>query len=212
MKLTKEDKHIIEKYNLSGELPYIIEGSLDKSDLHIILKELGLTVGAEIGLNRGHHAERMFAAIPGLKLYGIDCWESYPEYRMDFTSVEQDNMYIKAKKNMANLNCEVIKGYSMDVVKQFKDGSLDFVYIDANHEFRSVIDDISEWGKKVKVGGIVSGHDFEYVENMRHPDRQIIEVIYAVTAWVNTKKIEPWYVINGYNGPIWMWVKQHEIN
>ena len=100
----------------------------------------------------------------------------------------------------------------MDVVKQFKDGSLDFVYIDANHEFRSVIDDISEWGKKVKVGGIVSGHDFEYVENMRHPDRQIIEVIYAVTAWVHTKKIEPWYVINGYNGPIWMWVKQHEIN
>lgn len=48
----------------------------------------------------------------------------------------------------------------MDVVKQFKDESLDFVYIDGNHSFQHVVNDLCEWEKKVKVGGIVAGHDY----------------------------------------------------
>ena len=48
----------------------------------------------------------------------------------------------------------------MDAVKDFADRSLDFVYIDANHEPQFVEEDIREWSKKVKVGGIVSGHDY----------------------------------------------------
>jgi hypothetical protein len=56
----------------------------------------------------------------------------------------------------------------------FDDESLDFVYIDANHRPDFVREDIREWTKKVKKGGIVSGHDYhgdvagvvdEYVRN-----------------------------------------------
>lgn len=40
------------------------------------------------------------------------------------------------------------------------DGSLDFVYIDANHEYEFVRSDIQTWLPKVRKGGILSGHDF----------------------------------------------------
>ena len=96
------------------------------------------------------------------------------------------------------------KGYSMDVLKQFRDDSLDFVFIDANHEFRHTIDDIDEWSRKVKKGGVVSGHDFDLI---KPSGQEVFEVIYAVPAWTEAKGIRHWFVITGFNGPIWMWIK-----
>jgi len=40
------------------------------------------------------------------------------------------------------------------------DSSLDFVYLDARHDFAGVVDDIQAWWPKVKVGGVFAGHDF----------------------------------------------------
>jgi SAM-dependent methyltransferase len=49
---------------------------------------------------------------------------------------------------------------SQDAVHQFDDASLDFVFIDASHEYEDVKDDIRVWIKKVKPGGILAGHDY----------------------------------------------------
>ena len=48
----------------------------------------------------------------------------------------------------------------MDAVVDVADESLDFVFIDADHKYVSVCEDIREWSKKVRIGGIVSGHDY----------------------------------------------------
>lgn len=42
----------------------------------------------------------------------------------------------------------------------FEDNSLDFVYIDASHEYEHVSKDLDIWHKKIKPGGILSGHDW----------------------------------------------------
>lgn len=39
------------------------------------------------------------------------------------------------------------------------DGSLDFVYIDGNHSEEYVRQDIRLWWPKVKIGGMLAGHD-----------------------------------------------------
>jgi predicted O-methyltransferase YrrM len=49
---------------------------------------------------------------------------------------------------------------SLEAFDDFDDESLDFVYIDANHDFPNFINDLHEWLKKVKTGGIMSGHDY----------------------------------------------------
>ena len=40
---------------------------------------------------------------------------------------------------------------------------MDFVFIDAGHSFDDAARDIIEWAKKVRKGGIVSGHDYTHV-------------------------------------------------
>ena len=43
---------------------------------------------------------------------------------------------------------------------EFIPDNLDFVYVDARHDYCSVHDDIQAWWPKVRRGGFMSGHDF----------------------------------------------------
>ena len=52
------------------------------------------------------------------------------------------------------------KEYSVDAAKLFDDRSLDLVFIDANHTYEHVKEDIEAWYPKIRDGGILSGHDF----------------------------------------------------
>lgn len=58
-----------------------------------------------------------------------------------------------------------IKSGSDAAASQFADKSVDFVFIDANHEYQFVKDDINAWLPKIKPGGIIAGHDY----NAEHP-------------------------------------------
>lgn len=57
-------------------------------------------------------------------------------------------------------NAKIIQARSQDALPLFEDNSLDFVYIDASHDFDNVMMDIIGWTKKVRSKGIVSGHDY----------------------------------------------------
>ena len=53
-----------------------------------------------------------------------------------------------------------IRQESEDAVKLFRNESLDFIYIDARHEYDFVIGDIAHWWPKIKKGGVFAGHDY----------------------------------------------------
>jgi len=49
---------------------------------------------------------------------------------------------------------------SLEASRKFEDKSLDFVFIDASHEYEDVCMDIDTWKPKVKPGGFLCGHDY----------------------------------------------------
>ncbi len=55
---------------------------------------------------------------------------------------------------------ETIRGSSSESARFFEDGSVDFVFIDADHVYDRVKEDILAWLPKVKPGGIIAGHDY----------------------------------------------------
>ena len=55
----------------------------------------------------------------------------------------------------------LIRKTSVQAAKQFKNASLDFVFIDGSHDTDSVCADIDAWLPKVKAGGIIAGHDYK---------------------------------------------------
>ena len=83
------------------------------------------------------------------------------------------DVYQIATYNLHELPVNVIKGNSVDVSKQYKNKSLDFVFIDGSHEYKDVKADIKAWSKKVKKGGYIGGHDYSDHEGVR---KAVIEV------------------------------------
>lgn len=131
-----------------------------KYDLIKHFGELGFTTGAEIGVAEGYLSEAMFKVIPNLKLYCIDIWQPYRGNQWSGSSARNIHHFDVAKERLSKYNAVIIRKMSMDAIKDIPDGSLDFVYIDANHGFDYVMEDLIEWSKKVRIGGIVSGDDY----------------------------------------------------
>lgn len=50
--------------------------------------------------------------------------------------------------------------YSVSAAREFADNTLDFVYVDARHEYEGCLEDLKAWYPKLRKGGLVSGHDF----------------------------------------------------
>ncbi len=171
-----------------------------------LFKELGFKTGAEIGVLKGQWSEKMFRSIPNLKMYCIDKWGNYTGYA-DYEHSKLKEYSKIAKTRLKKYNCEIIEKWSMETVSDFKDGSLDFVFIDGNHSFQYVVNDIAEWSKKVRKGGIISGHDFKIVNS-----DVIIHVEAVIRAWTLIYKIHPWFICKDCNpyvrGISWMWVKE----
>ena len=192
--MNKSLEYIIDKWDVdvNQEMPVHLPGT-DRVTLAKLFSELGYRTGAEIGTARGSYAITISVNNPNLKLYCVDAWATYDGLN-DYTDQNQLDEYLShaMKRLEPYKNVELIYALSMDAVKQFKDGSLDFVYIDANHEFPYVAEDLFYWSKKVRSGGIVSGHD--YLKTPRKDGMvQVKEVVHAYTEAFN---IKPWFVVD----------------
>jgi len=123
--------------------------------------QLGFKKGVEVGVCDGRYSEILMKTIPGLKLWGID---PYIEYSGDSKQRKQDEHNDKYRQAKARLdkfpNYELVVCESVEAAKLVEDESLDFVFIDGNHFYEYVRDDIRAWYPKVRLGGILSGHDY----------------------------------------------------
>lgn len=178
-----------------------------RDDLPDFFKQMGYKVGAEIGVDIGDYTEKLSQA--GLTVYAIDPYLKYEHYK-PYNQVEFDLLYEQTRKRLAPYpNCTIIRKTSMEAAKDIPDESLDFVYIDGNHEFRYVAEDIAEWSKKVRSGGVIAGHDYIYATWVCH-------VIYVVHAYIQAHKIDNWYLLGRKKAPegekrdryrSFMWIK-----
>jgi len=76
-------------------------------------------------------------------------------------------------KNMIN----PIKMASLEASKLYEDNSIDFLFIDASHDYENVLADIKTWYPKVKTGGIISGHDYSWGPGVRQAVDEFFEPI-----------------------------------
>ena len=60
-----------------------------------------------------------------------------------------------------------LKGFSVEMAKKVKDGSLDFVYLDGDHSYEGCRNDIHAWLPKLKLGGIMAFHDYNDIYGVR---------------------------------------------
>lgn len=170
-------------------------------DYPALLRECGLLNGVEVGVYRGQFSEVLARNVPGLNLTGIDMWTAYPGYK-DFGENDLADAEILAKARAERFGFKLKISDSWDGSYYFEDESLDFVFLDGNHDFQHIANDVVMWSKKVRKGGLVSGHDFF---RNRHKGFGVKEVI---PAWCENQGIRPLFVLRGDKCPSWMYVKE----
>lgn len=179
---------LIDALKHSGRPFEIPDASRD--DLPQFFQEMGFKVGAEIGVKEGEFSEIICRA--DLKLYGIDPYLKYDDYVEPETQQSLNQAMDKAAARLKDYDFTAINKTSMGALSDFQGESLDFVYIDGNHSFMFVAEDIFEWSKKVKKGGVIAGHDFVYLGSR---DRHQVHTKYVVQAYTKAFGIDKWYVI-----------------
>ena len=174
--------------------------NLNRNDLAQIFSDLHFKSGAEIGVEQGVYSEVLLKANPNLYLHCVDAWQAHQGYK-DHTNQEKlDKFYHITCDRLKKFDTryEIWKAFSLDVVKRFVPESLDFVYIDANHDFLHVTQDIFYWSKMVRKGGIVAGHD--YYRDNRYSHVHVKQVLDGYTEAYN---IKPLFIIDDS----WFFVK-----
>jgi hypothetical protein len=139
----------------------------DRDEIPEVQNRRGLVgQGAEIGVKVGKFSDFLLSNWEGKQLISIDPWlEAEPEEYLDRANVEQDlheQFYRRTCKALApyGKRSEIWRLTSVEAAQRVEDRSLDFVYIDARHDYDSVKEDLEAWLPKVRPGGIISGHDY----------------------------------------------------
>ena len=171
----------------------LIQGVEDLRSLARLFTELEFKEGVEVGTNRGKFASFVCTVNPMLHLTCIDPWITYEGNSV--SQETQDAVYKYAVKHLAKFNITIMRKTSMEAVQLFSDSSIDFVYIDGNHAFDYVLQDIVQWAAKVKNDGIILVHDYclrdvqyavDSYTSFHHIVPYITKEAIPVAYWVNT--------------------------
>ena len=122
-----------------------------RHDVIRLLKSNKDNIGVELGVATGVFSLRMVESGYFSSFFGVDMYadmHNVDEYKEALKKVGLHGKY------------KLLRMTFDEAYDLFKDESLDFIYIDANHTYESAKEDIQLWYPKIKVGGMISGHDY----------------------------------------------------
>ena len=125
--------------------------------------ELGSFVGTGSSLEFGKAIRKreLKATLYCVDIFDDNYYAKYPDVMKRVRMLHgQDRIIDIFERNMRAYPHETIVGDSADAAKGFPDGSVDLVFVDADHSYDGVQRDVSAWWPKVKFKGQMLGHDY----------------------------------------------------
>lgn len=152
------------------------------------LNRLRLTnTGAEIGCASGAFAATVLSQWTGQLYHMIDPWEVQDKEIYKENQPETYTEWYEACVELARQDSRIIlhREYSHKAAGLFGSSSLDWAYIDGNHAYGAVLSDMDHWWPKIRLGGIMGGHDFY----TRTEGGAWVEVEAAVKRWATEHNV-----------------------
>jgi len=146
-------------------------------------------LGAEIGVNFGRTAGMLSRLAPDLRLFLVDSWsgDADREYREsgDPLAVRGGERAEEARREAMSVTAryghQIVRDDFVRAARHVDDGSLDFVFLDADHSYRGTMRQLIYWEPKVRPGGLVCGHDYVDMRDYR--------VVEAVDDWAVVRDV-----------------------
>ncbi|NQT52774.1 class I SAM-dependent methyltransferase, partial [bacterium] len=119
-------------------------------------------VVAEIGVFRGGFSQRILEATEPKTLHLVDAWEG--DVSSGGVVAKGDDVHEAVLRRfegpVADGRVVVHRQTSLEAAAGFEDGAFDWVFLDANHGYQGMKEDLEAWFPKVRPGGYVTGHDY----------------------------------------------------
>jgi hypothetical protein len=134
------------------------------------------SVGAEIGVHEGDFSAHILDIVRPRRLHLIDPWQYQEDAQYQQSlygqrgadgAAEMDARFTavceRFRRESAAGAVLVHRSTSSAAALEIPDGSLDWVYVDGDHLYSAVRDDLVTYAKKLKPGGILAGDDYGVV-------------------------------------------------
>lgn len=150
------------------------------------------SVGAEIGVWKGDFSARLLDKLNPIKLYLVDPWQYMPQYSDRWYGGE----LAKSQQDMDLIAYSVVNRFKYDKRVSVIRGSihnlptnlpLDFCYIDGNHSYDFILEDLSNALSLMKDNSILCGDDYDDSEEVRNAVRDFLEKNKGITKLTHTK-------------------------
>jgi hypothetical protein len=130
------------------------------------------SVGAEVGVWEGDMSAKLLHQVHPKKLFLIDPWKFDPQFADSLfgggSAKSQADMDVVWQKVCKRFATEIAQGVvsvhrcsSVEFASSVDTEALDWVYIDGNHAYEYVQEDLRSWYPKVRPGGLVVGDDYD---------------------------------------------------
>jgi hypothetical protein len=142
---------------------------------HIVKAAPSTAHFVEVGVWKGRSAAFLAVEIinsgKNITLDLVDTWEGSEEHLP-----LQYDLFEVFKKNISPVEpyVNIKRMDSLSAALAYANRSLDFVFIDAAHDYESVKADILAWMPKIKSGGYLAGHDYPTWEGVTKAVNEII--------------------------------------
>jgi predicted O-methyltransferase YrrM len=171
-----------ERIKAGVKVPADIGGWCDYSEFYRTIAqaipdgETFVEIGSWMGQSISVFCQALQDAEKTATVYCIDTFKGEQNQPAHTATVEQHGGSIREvfERNTTDARVrqmiEVIEGDSAESADLFEDGTIDVIYIDAAHDYDSVVKDLAAWFPKIKPNGIFSGHDYPWHEVKRAVD------------------------------------------
>jgi predicted O-methyltransferase YrrM len=133
-------------------------------------------IGVEVGVSAGVNACEVIDGWQEItKLFGIDSYPVYSDFKQP--EAQQTMLYCAINSFINQPRIYLIIESSAVACNRFESESVDFVYIDANHSYNFVKEDILAWLPKVKKGGVIGGHDLDWQDTEDHNEYSVLRAV-----------------------------------
>lgn len=126
----------------------------------------GMDAGLEIGTAYGNNALYLANHAELKSLTCIDPYIFYPAMPGFICQEEYDTLYEYARNRLSLVGVKLIRLTGKEYLETRAWRKVDFVFVDANHDYESVKYDIENFWLVVKEGGILCGHDYNIFEGV----------------------------------------------
>ena len=119
-------------------------------------------VGAFLGRSAVFMAVEIINSGKRIKFDCVDHWRGSEEHH-DNENIDAENLYENFLENIQPVKSVInpVRAESVMASKLYKPNSLDFIFIDASHDERSVREDLTYWMPRLKENGMIAGDDID---------------------------------------------------